>query len=69
MSGMLQWWFFAPLAVLYLDRLWRLRFYPQFKALDVIFAFTLSEIAMFTYWQATSVHGAYQRLFKIDRHW
>lgn len=68
-AGTFRWWFLLPLAVVYLDRVNRLRFFPSFKLLDLVFAFTLTEVAMLMYWQATVLAGTYQRLRKLERKW
>jgi len=58
-----------PLAVIYADRLWRLRFFPTFKALDLLLASPPCELAMFTAWQSAIIAGAIQRWRKIERKW
>ena len=58
-----------PLAVIYADRLWRLRFFPTFKALDLLLASPLCELAMFATWQSAIIAGAIQRWRKIERKW
>jgi biofilm PGA synthesis N-glycosyltransferase PgaC len=68
-AGTFRWWFLLPLAAVYFDRLNRLRFFPSFKALDLVFAFTLSELAMLAYWQATVLAGTWQRIRKAERVW
>jgi cellulose synthase/poly-beta-1,6-N-acetylglucosamine synthase-like glycosyltransferase len=68
-AGIFRWWYLLPLAVVYLDRLARLRFFPDFKPLDLLLAFPLAEIAMLTYWQATVLTGTWQRLRKAERRW
>jgi poly-beta-1,6-N-acetyl-D-glucosamine synthase len=68
-AGVFRWWFLLPLVAVYFDRVNRLRFFPSFKPLDLLFAFTLAEVAMLTYWQATVLTGTWQRIRKAERRW
>ena len=59
----------TPLAFLYLERLSRMRLFPNVHATDLVMALPPFEFITFCAWQATNLTALYQRVAGRDRNW